>query len=214
MASPAMEKHGSTSTGYSVKQELTPDTVVANVEPQKIEVDVDEIFGPQNGDTVHYKSLRWWQCSFLMIAETISLGILSLPSVISTMGYIPGILLILGCGVIATYTGYIVGQFKQRYTNIHSFADAGRQIGGPVVDYIIAVMQILVFVFIMAAHVLAFSIMMNVMTNHRACTVLFAFIGTLISFILTIPRTCKNIATFSIFCKSFIHPFASSSSSE
>lgn len=51
----------------------------------------------------------------VMIAETISLGILSLPSVLATVGLVPGFLLIFGLGVIATYTGYVIGQFKQRY---------------------------------------------------------------------------------------------------
>jgi amino acid permease len=50
-----------------------------------------------------------------MIAETISLGILSLPSVLATVGLVPGFLLILGLGVIATYSGYVIGQFKERY---------------------------------------------------------------------------------------------------
>jgi len=50
-----------------------------------------------------------------MIAETISLGILSLPSVLATIGLVPGFLLIFGLGVIATYSGYVIGQFKERY---------------------------------------------------------------------------------------------------
>lgn len=51
----------------------------------------------------------------VMIAETISLGILSLPSVLATVGLVPGFLLILGLGIIATYSGYVIGQFKERY---------------------------------------------------------------------------------------------------
>jgi hypothetical protein len=53
--------------------------------------------------------------STVMIAETISLGILSLPSVLATVGLVPGFLLILGLGIIATYSGYVIGQFKERY---------------------------------------------------------------------------------------------------
>lgn len=44
-----------------------------------------------------------------MIAETISLGILSLPSVLSSIGMIPGAILIVALGIIATYTGYVIG---------------------------------------------------------------------------------------------------------
>lgn len=50
-----------------------------------------------------------------MIAETISLGILSLPSVLATIGMVPGAILILGLGTVATYSGYVIGQFKSAY---------------------------------------------------------------------------------------------------
>ena len=42
-----------------------------------------------------------------MIAETISLGILSLPSVLARIGLVPGLSLIVGLGIIATYTGWV-----------------------------------------------------------------------------------------------------------
>jgi amino acid permease len=73
----------------------------------------------------------------VMIAETISLGILSLPSVLATVGLVPGFLLILGLGVIATYSGYVIGQFKERYPWVvivtgcdHcTFANLAKQLG-------------------------------------------------------------------------------------
>ena len=55
-----------------------------------------------------------------MIAETISLGILSLPSVLATTGLGPGAALILGLGALATYTGYVIGSV---------FADASDEHG-------------------------------------------------------------------------------------
>lgn len=42
-----------------------------------------------------------------MIAETISLGILSLPSVLARIGLVPGLILLVGLGIIATYTGWV-----------------------------------------------------------------------------------------------------------
>jgi amino acid permease len=55
----------------------------------------------------------------VMIAETISLGILSLPSVLAAIGLVPGIILIAGLGILATYTGYVIGQFKLKYPYVH-----------------------------------------------------------------------------------------------
>ena len=73
-----------------------------------------------------------------MIAETISLGILSLPSALAAIGIVPyvhppngrrsqrltvlssGVILIIGLGIIATYTGYVIGQFKLAYPQVHN----------------------------------------------------------------------------------------------
>ena len=55
--------------------------------------------------------LRNRQAALIMIAETVSLGILSLPSVLATIGFVPGIVLIIGLGLLATYTGYVLGQY-------------------------------------------------------------------------------------------------------
>ena len=54
----------------------------------------------------------------MLIAETISLGILSLPSVLATVGMAPGVILIAGLGIIATYTGYVFWQFKMAYPHV------------------------------------------------------------------------------------------------
>jgi len=53
-----------------------------------------------------------------MIAETISLGILSLPKVLADVGMVPGIILLIGLGGLATYTGYVLGQFKKAYPHV------------------------------------------------------------------------------------------------
>ncbi|KAF2155698.1 hypothetical protein K461DRAFT_274714 [Myriangium duriaei CBS 260.36] len=162
-------------------------------------------FGNEEGSGIHYKSLKWWQCSLLMIAETISLGILSLPAVIATMGFIPGVLLILGFGIICTYTGYVMGQFRQAHPSIHSFADAGQMFLGRPGRYLVEVAQALVLTFIVAAHILTFSIMMNVLTGHATCTVTWAAIGTIITLVMSLPRTLKNISLLSFFsCMSIL----------
>lgn len=53
-----------------------------------------------------------------MIAETISLGILSLPSVLARIGMALTIILLVGLGALATYTGYVLGQFKAAYPHV------------------------------------------------------------------------------------------------
>lgn len=68
----------------------------------------------------------------LMIAETITVGILALPSVLATVGIVGGVILTVGLGIVTTYTGYIFGQFKAAYPHVHKMADAGEVILGPI----------------------------------------------------------------------------------
>lgn len=136
-----------------------------------------------------------------MIAETISLGVLALPQAIAILGIVPGLLLIFLLGLIATYTGYLIGQFKLAYPGMQSFADCGELIAGPIGREVMAFGQVLIILFIMAAHILSFAIAMNAMTEHSQCTVVFSAIGLLISFVLGLPRTLKGVSYLSIFCE-------------
>ncbi|TEY40353.1 hypothetical protein BOTCAL_0436g00030 [Botryotinia calthae] len=112
---------------------------------------------------IHYRSMTWLHCSFIMIAETISLGILALPSVLATIGLIPGLILILGMGALAWYSGLLIHRFRTAYPSIISWADAcsillaplgmpnvGREIAGAA--------QVLFLLFLMASYILTWII--------------------------------------------------------
>ena len=137
-----------------------------------------------------------------MMADTISLGALALPQAVETIGLVPGIILLIGLGILATYTGYIIGQFKLAYPAMHSFADCGELIAGPVGGYAMAFAQVFILVFIMAAHLLSFAIAINVISEHANCTVLFSFGGLVISFFMGLPRTLRNVSYYTIVCES------------
>jgi hypothetical protein len=49
----------------------------------------------------------------------------------------------------------------------------------------------------MGSHVLTFSIMMNVLTEHSSCTVIFSVVGLLVSFLLTLPRRLEKLSHIS-----------------
>lgn len=53
-----------------------------------------------------------------MIAENISLGILSLPAVIAKVGLIGGLISIIGLGIFTTYSGYLLWQFRMRFPQV------------------------------------------------------------------------------------------------
>ncbi|KAL9103065.1 MAG: hypothetical protein Q9163_001863 [Psora crenata] len=63
------------------------------------------------------------------------------------------------------------------YPHVHNMADAGEVMLGPVGREVFGIAQMLFLVFVMGSHVLTFSIMMNTITNHGTCSIVFGFIG-------------------------------------
>lgn len=158
----------------------------------------DDPFGDEEGAEVKYRTMKWWQASMIMIAETISLGILSLPSVLAAVGMVPGVILIAGLGMLATYTGYTIGQFKMAYPHVHNMADAGEVLLGAWGREIGGAAQTIFLIFSMGSHVLIFTIAMNAITSHATCTIVWSVVGLAIFWIFTLPRTLKRVSYFSI----------------
>ena len=166
--------------------------------------DEDPFADEANGD-VKYRTLAWWQAALIMIAETISLGILSLPSVFARVGYAPGIALLLGLSAFATYSGYVLGQFKQRYPQVHTFADAGEILFAPIGmarfgKEFLGAAQVIFLVFSMGSHILVWTIMFAAITDAATCAIVWSIIGVVLFFICDLPRTMKNLSWFSIAC--------------
>lgn len=80
---------------------------------------------------------------------------------------------------------------------LHSMADAGDLLMGQYGRQILGISQLIFYIFIMGSHVLTFSIMMNVLTDHGSCTLLYSALGLLVSFILTLPRRLEKLSHLS-----------------
>jgi len=157
--------------------------------------DRSDPFGDESPDAeIKYRTMIWWQATVIMIAETVSLGVLSLPNVLASVGLVAGLILIVGLGLIATYTGYVIGQFKMAYPHVHNMADAGEVLLGRVGGEVFGVAQTVFLSFGVGSHVLTFTIGMNAVTGHATCTIVWAVVGSVVMFVCTLPRTLRMVS--------------------
>lgn len=143
------------------------------------------------------------------MAETVSLGILSLPSVLATVGLVPGIILICVISMLATYSGLLLAEFRKQYPFVQNFGDAvgllGKSIGmGNVFNEVFGWAQTVLQIFLLGGHILMWTICMNTLTNSTVCTVAWAAIGMFIFWLFNIPRTLKYTSWMSAACE-FTH---------
>ncbi|KAF7933361.1 uncharacterized protein EAE98_000564 [Botrytis deweyae] len=160
--------------------------------------EVLDAFGNEEGAEVQYKTMTWWQGAIVMIAENISLGILSLPAVLAKVGLIGGLISILALGVFTTYSGYILWQFKMRYPQVTTYVDIGGILMGTWGREIFGAAYVIYCIFCMASHLLTFTIAMNVLTNHATCTIIWGVVGLVVFSFLSLNRTLKNVSFLSI----------------
>lgn len=158
----------------------------------------EDPFGDESNAQVKYRTMSWWQAAVVMIAETVSLGILSLPSTFASVGMVAGVILTIGLGLIATYTGYVFWQFKMRYPGVHNIADVGGIFGGAIGRELGGACQTIYLVFIMGSHLLTWTVAMNRITSHATCTIVWSVVGLVLFWALTLPRTLKNVSYLSI----------------
>lgn len=98
-----------------------------------------------------------------------SLGILSLPSVIASVGIGPGIALIVFMAILSGYSGLVFGEFCMQYPEIESFGGVGeivgRSVGGPTLGLVFGEFlgwgQTIFQIFVMGSHLLTWTIAMN-----------------------------------------------------
>lgn len=122
------------------------------------------------------------------------------------------LILIVGLGMLSTYTGYVIGQFKLRYPQVHSMGDAGEVMFHPMGlarfgREFLGTAQLLFLIFVMGSHILTFSVMMDTITDHGTCSIVFGIVGLIVSFIFALPRTLRKVSWFSFACR-YIDTFA------
>lgn len=156
----------------------------------------------------------------VMISENVSVGILSLPSAVATLGMVPYVSSSIAClweitnnikhsaaimivfiSVLSWYTGYVIGQFKLRHPEIHSMGDAGELLMGRFGREFLGIGQLLLLIFLMASNIVTFNILMNVLTDHGTCTLVFGVVGLIICFLGALPRTMEKVYWMSVACK-------------
>lgn len=138
-----------------------------------------------------------------MVAETVSLGVLSLPAAVAGLGLAPAVVILISLGLIASYTGYVIGQFKWRFPHISSMADAGEVLMGRFGRELLFGGQMLFLIFLMASHLLTFTVAMNTLTSHGTCSIVFGIVGLIVSLLISLPRTLEKMSWLSLACEPF-----------
>ncbi|KAK6906696.1 hypothetical protein I203_100683 [Kwoniella mangroviensis CBS 8507] len=134
------------------------------------------------------------RASVLELKTQIGLGVLGLPAVLDTLGFVPGVIVIVALAVIITWSDLVVGYFKLNHPEVYTVADAAHIMFGPIGREVIGFAFWLEVVAIAGASFLSISVAFNTITEHAACTVVWAVIGAVIVAVFASIQTLGRIS--------------------
>lgn len=132
----------------------------------------------------------------IYITNQVGIDILSLPVTLRSLGLIPGLICIVGMGILVTYTAYVLLQFYHRYPTVLNCVDCFRIIGGRLLAIIVGTAFVLNLILTCSSAVITMSIVLNSISEHAICTMTFIAIPTIVSERLCMPRKMTFLAHF------------------
>ncbi|KAG5958119.1 hypothetical protein E4U57_001496 [Claviceps arundinis] len=142
----------------------------------------------------NYRTMGRWDTALVMASNQVGLGILSLPKVLDVLGLLPGVAAIVSLGIISWYTAYELLQFYRKHPHVVNMADMARVVGGIPFEIIFGICLIVKICFTCGSATVTISITLNTLSNHGACTVVFAAVAAIACWLLCLPRQFKFVA--------------------
>lgn len=139
-----------------------------------------------------------------MVADTVSLGVLTLGYAASQLGLIFAIILLVAMAIFTTLTGLLYHRFWMRHRYIKSLPDALKvAFGGSVIARWVAEIMSQVFLnFVMTGHVILFRSAMVAFFGKKPCAIIWTAIGSIIMLAFTLLRAFKLQTPLCMICTS------------
>ena len=150
---------------------------------------------------IKYRTCSWQKTAALLFSEYICLAILSFPWSYSVLGLIPGLILTAAVALSTLYTGLVLWEFCLKNPTVRDVCDIGQHLfwGKKWAWWFTAICFLLNNTFIQGLHVLVGAKYLNSISNHGACSVVFAVVTAVICFFFSMPRTFSGLTSLATF---------------
>ncbi|KAF9881554.1 hypothetical protein CkaCkLH20_00700 [Colletotrichum karsti] len=139
-----------------------------------------------------YRALGWIRTSIILMKLCFATGVLTIPSAFSSVGYGPGIILLVSWGTITTYYAYVMYAFRMRFPGVHNIADAAGLMGGPIAREISGGLFLLTWVLASGSSFVGLAQGFKTLSSLKVCSIIWTLIAAvctaLVSSIPTLGR--------------------------
>ncbi|KAK5088568.1 hypothetical protein LTR05_002788 [Lithohypha guttulata] len=170
---------------------------------------IDTITALVQKDHTHEIKLRtmsWQKAAWLLAGDQICLAIMAQTWSLSVLGWVPGMITMVVAGIMFYITSMTMHKFIMKNPQIMDICDFGYYVFGKsrVAYHFTAFMLLANNILLIGFHVLTGAKIINTLSDHSMCTVVFSVIVTLMGIIMSLPRTLKHVSFMSMFSAFFM----------
>ncbi|KAF2710971.1 putative amino acid transporter [Pleomassaria siparia CBS 279.74] len=150
---------------------------------------------------IQLRTMSWQKAAWLLAGDQVCLAIMAQSWSLSVLGWVPGLITMILAGVLFWITSITMHKYIMKNPMIMDICDFGYYIFGKSrIAYEFSGFMLLANnILIIGFHVLTGAKVINTLSDHSQCTVIFSVITTLMGIVMSIPRTLKHISFMSIF---------------
>ncbi|KAI0477145.1 putative amino acid transporter [Xylariaceae sp. FL0804] len=156
------------------------------------ELESHEVF-KKTTDGVEFRTVGWPRATVIFLKITFSLGVLSIPTAMSSLGAVGGALSIVAWQAVNTYCTIVQGNFRNRHPECHTLVDMGQKLGGAWLRELIGAVFLVAYILVVGSGIVGLSVALNALSDHGACTVWFSFVSAVVITACASIRTLKNM---------------------
>ncbi|ODN74627.1 hypothetical protein, variant 2 [Cryptococcus amylolentus CBS 6039] len=190
-----VEMYGKNTNG-SASVEATAFPVSSNPDklPEFDDPERDAVFGARKEGEVDYRSVGMLKSIVLMVKLTIALGVLAMPQVLLEVGAVPGVIIIVVISALTTWSGRVIGAFKANHPEVYSLDGVGYVLAGNWGREFFSFAYALFMICLCGSGFITTSLAFNAITDHAACTVVWAVVAAAVTFAFASLQTLNKVS--------------------
>lgn len=150
---------------------------------------------------IKLRTMSWQKAAWLLAGDQVCLAIMAQSWSLSVLGWVPGIITMLVAGALFWITSITMHQYIMKHPQITDIVEFGYYVFGKsnTAWYFTAFMLLANNILLIGFHVLTGAKVLNTLSDHSLCTVVFSIIVTLMGVIMSLPRTLRHVSFMSMF---------------
>lgn len=145
--------------------------------------------------------MSWQKAAWLLCGDQVCLAIMAQTWSLSVLGWVPGIITMVAAGILFYITSLTMHKFIMKHPQIRDICDFGYYaFGKSKIAYEFTGFMLLTNnIMLIGFHILTGAKILNTLSDHSLCTVVFSVIVTLMGIVMSLPRTLNHVSFMSMF---------------